>query len=1275
MAAWVPWSLAHADARRSTQDLRPRGETQQAYEALPLVFVPSEGQLGGSRFHERGPGHAASFGPSGLEVALSRRGAKDIDRFRLFPQGAASPLQITPEGLHPGRVNYLIGKDRSRWRTNLPAYQALVYRDVYPGVDIRFYGSQQQLEYDVVLAPGADPARVRLAVEGARGLRLLDGGDLSIELREGRLVQKAPVLHQTIDGRRMDVKGRFRLLSPPRGERAGSVMTFGFDVGAYDHRHPLVIDPVLFYSSYLGGSGSDSGFAIVVRGDGTFFAAGETASANFDTTADALDTSANGNVDAWIARFDITQSGSASLAYSTYFGGQSAEGAVGLEVDADGNPHLTGYTDSSDFPTSSGAFDTTQNGGRDAFLAKLSAAGDTLLYSTVLGSGGTDQGLDLGLDASGAAYVTGFSTSAAFPTTAGAFDVSHNGGRDAFVAKINPAGLGADDLVYSTFLGGSSDDQGNGIDVTSAGIAYVVGQTEGDGFPSTANAFDTTHHSGLDVFLSVLNAQGSSLTYSTFVGHGGDDIGKGVSVDSGGRAYIVVQSHSNLPTTPGSFDTIQNGQQDGYVAKFDPARSGSASLIYATFLGGNKDDGVFGISVDDTGGVCVTGFTESNAFPTRNPVQANRAGNRDLFLTHINPAGTALTFSTYLGGGADDVGYGVDVLADKCCVVGTTSASNFPVSAEAFQLVNDGSSDACVFCVDGIIGACPAIAVSPATAAGGFVGVPYSEPFTQTGGEEPINWTRSGQLPPGLILDPLTGVLSGTPTTAGTFTFSVNATDANGCSGSQEYTVTIETCPAITIGPSTAPDGFVGVAYSVDFDSSGGVGSSTWSFTGTLPDGLSLDSSTGVLSGTPSQTGQFIFTIVATDENGCTGSQQYTVTIGTCPAITVDPATATNGFLGVAYSQQFTQTGGTGITWSFSGTLPDGLTLDSSGLLSGTPTATGTFNFTIIATATGGCSGSTDYSVTIGVPTPFALDVDTAGNSVFEPNETVIVAPHWLNPVAGVSVDVTGSASNFVGPAGAPHQTYTIVDGTADYGTIAALASSSCATTGNCYSFGNTATNRPLLHWDTTFVEDPSVGSNKTWTLHIGDSFTDAPTSHIFYRFIETIFHHGITSGCGATGYCPDSPNTRGQMAVFLLRSKLGKGYVPPPAIGIFSDVPTNHQFAAFIEDLFNRGITSGCSTSPLAYCPEATVTRGQMAVFLLRTLLGNGYAPPAPTGVFDDVPVNDPFAAFIEDLAARAITSGCNTNPPLYCPAAPNTRGQMAVFLTRTFSLILYGP
>jgi len=304
------------------------------------------------------------------------------------------------------------------------------------------------------------------------------------------------------------------------------------------------------------------------------------------------------------------------------------------------------------------------------------------------------------------------------------------------------------------------------------------------------------------------------------------------------------------------------------------------------------------------------------------------------------------------------------------------------------------------------------------------------------------------------------------------------------------------------------------------------------------------------------------------------------------------------------------------------------------------------------------------------VPQPAAVNVDPSGNGVWEPGEIVEVDPVYVNN-GSQALDLTGTITNLTAPGPV---TFVVADGSASYGSVAPGAAGACVVTDDCYLLmADQVGTRPVQHWDVQVFETLSTGATVDWALHLGGSFGDVPASNGFYKSIETVFHRGVTGGCGVGNYCPGNPALRKQMAVFLLKSKYGAAYVPPAATGVFSDVPVSDPFAPWIENLYALGVTGGCSTSPLAYCPDQAVRRKQMAVFLLKTRYGSDYAPPACEGIFADVPCPGAFADWIEDLANRQITGGCGNGD--FCPDDPNTRGQMAVFLTKTFGLALYGP
>ncbi|WP_412675522.1 SBBP repeat-containing protein [Alkalihalobacillus alcalophilus] len=362
-----------------------------------------------------------------------------------------------------------------------------------------------------------------------------------------------------------------------------------------------------------------------------------------------------------------------------------------MTVDQEGNAYVTGITASTDFPTTSGAFSESYNGGfSDAFISKLNPSGTGLVYSTYLGGNDTDEGYEIALDEGGNAYVVGYTTSPDFPTTTGAFDPSYNGIGDAFISKLNPNGTG---LVYSTYLGGSSFDEGQGIKVDEDGNAYVVGYTTSADFPTTAGAYDQSYNGNLDVFISKLNPSGTDLVYSTYLGGTGDDWGIGIAIDQGGNAYVTGYTESaNFPTTSGAYDQSFNGSIDVYITKLNPS---GTDLVYSTYLGGSDADLGRGIAIDQGGNAYVTGNTTSPNFPTTaGAFQNNLTASNDVFVTIINSIGNALVYSTFLGGSADETGWGIAVdQFGSAYVTGATNSIDFPTTPMAQQTFNAGSDD------------------------------------------------------------------------------------------------------------------------------------------------------------------------------------------------------------------------------------------------------------------------------------------------------------------------------------------------------------------------------------------------------------------------------------------------------------------------------------------------------------------------------------------------------------------------------------------------------
>jgi hypothetical protein len=609
----------------------------------------------------------------------------------------------------PGKSNYFIGNDPKKWRTDVATYAKVKYQNVYPGVDAVYYGNQGgQLEYDFVVAPGADPRASKLDVgaglalpKNARSARTVPDGSERVAEATGRAGQAQP-LQISADGDLL-IKtdgGEVRFHKPivyqpdlpsTASSLGSSLVTrhpslvdghyvlqannqVGFKVAPYDHTRPLVIDPVLSYSTYLGGSVGDGGSAIAVDASGNTYVTGFTFSTDFPTV-NPVQTMGPMFVS------KLNAEGSA-LAYSTYLGGSGADYAQGIALDASGNGYVVGYTYSSDFPTVN-PFQASLKGYPNAFVAKLSAAGSALVYSTYLGGSSLDQAYAIAVDASGNAYITGETQSGDFPTV-NPFQASLHGARNVFVTKFDATGSA---LIYSTYLGGSVYDVASGVAVDSSGNAYVAGSTTSTDFP-TVNPFQASLGAkyAANAFVTKLSANGSTLIYSTYLGGSALDGATGIAVDSSGNAYLTGSTYSTDFPTVNPLQQSNHGGYDAFVAKLN---SGGSALIYSTYLGGSYNDWANAIALDASGNAYVAGQTYSTDFPTVNPLQAyNLCAAYDCytaFVAELNASGTSLVYSTYLGGSEYDQAYGIAVDASgNAYVDGETSSPDFP-TANPFQ--------------------------------------------------------------------------------------------------------------------------------------------------------------------------------------------------------------------------------------------------------------------------------------------------------------------------------------------------------------------------------------------------------------------------------------------------------------------------------------------------------------------------------------------------------------------------------------------------------------
>jgi len=627
----------------------------------------------------------------------------------------------------PFRSNFLMGSDSARWRTGVPAYREVVYEDLYPGVDLAFRLAPAGVKYEFRLRPGADPAAILLTVDGA-GLLAVGASGLAVATPLGTVRDSAPLSFQ---GDGSAVACRFAA----RGPRS-----YGFDCVGRDASQPLTIDP-LVYSTLLGGSDDafivnppmggdiycgegDRGVSIDVDPQGNAYVFGNTCSTDFPVTPGAFNTTyiegdraedtgvsrwAGDAMQTFVAK--LNRDGS-SLVYATYLGGyQDAWGAMrgagadyaaSIDVDDAGNAYLTGTTYSSDYPTTPGVLIGTYTCCfSEAFVTKLNATGDGLLYSTFLGGRGYEFGWGIRADAAGNAYVTGETNSTIFPTTPGAFDRWFNSYYsstldypDVFVSKLNPTGT---NFVYSTYVGGGGWDWPYALAIDAAGAAYVTGETNSSNFPVTPGANDTAISPYYDAFVLKLAPNGRTLAYSTFLGGGRWDNAFGLAVDAAGNAYVTGQTNStDFPTTPGALRDYLMGGSDAFVTKIDPT---GATLLFSTYLGGSTfvDRGT-SVAVNDLGEPFVTGVTYSVDFPLTPDAFDTRLNGREGFIAHMNATGSGLLYATYIGGSGDDE-RGSSIALDAlgiAYITGWTNSSDFPTTPDAFDRTFAGQGDAFV---------------------------------------------------------------------------------------------------------------------------------------------------------------------------------------------------------------------------------------------------------------------------------------------------------------------------------------------------------------------------------------------------------------------------------------------------------------------------------------------------------------------------------------------------------------------------------------------------
>jgi len=659
---------------------------------LPLSFELNQGQVDEQvKYLARGQGYSLFLTPGAAVLGLRSEGAGNATRWlRLGLEGATTASAISGEEPLAGRSNYFMGNNPAEWRTNIPTFARVRYAQVYPGVNLIYYGREGRLENDFEVTAGSNPKVISWRLEGADRIRVDAAGDLVLTVGGNEVRLQQPRAYQLHGQQQREIPIRYRV----HGQNVS------FALGKYNRHQELVIDPVLTYSTYLGGSGGDTAFSVVVDSSGDAYVTGVTASTNFPVSSSVYQTTNQGDGDVFVTKFNPAGNG---ILFSTFLGGTGDDIPAQILLDPAGDIFLVGSTTSVNFPTTSAVFQPSYTGDQDAFLTEMKPDGSALIYSTYIGGTGIDYGTAVTLDSSGNAYVTGSTNSTDFPTK-NPFQLGNDGLYDAFVTEVSPTGA----LVYSTYLGGSLSDYGTGIAVDGSGDVYVSGYTYSTDFP-TQNPMQSTLAGGSDIFITKFTPGSSALLFSTYLGGSSLDRSLAMIVDSTGNIYLTGDTQSpNFPVTANAYQSTLVGTDNAFITKVAP---GGSVLVFSTLFGGGATDQASALALDSAKNVYITGFTQSSNFPLLDAFQnvmgisgagtcqstnlVNLAPNYlcpNAFVAKFTPSGIPV-YSSYLGGNNTNSGQGIAVDSSGAAyVVGGTLSPNFPATAGAYQWQFQGSS-------------------------------------------------------------------------------------------------------------------------------------------------------------------------------------------------------------------------------------------------------------------------------------------------------------------------------------------------------------------------------------------------------------------------------------------------------------------------------------------------------------------------------------------------------------------------------------------------------
>jgi len=648
-----------------------------------LVFEENRGQASSPvRFLSRGNGH--SFLLLDTEAVLTFADPSLKVRMKLIGQNSQSRI----EGVGPQRsvTNYFSGNDSAQWITGVPHFARVRYKEVYAGIDVVYYGSERELEYDFEVKPFADPSTISIEFQGTQNVGISPEGDLVLNTSGGEIRHRRPVAYQLRDNSKQPVEARFVLYD-------GRV---GFELGSYDRALPLTIDPTLVWSSYLGGTGDDQGNDVTVDSSGNVYIVGYTQTVTpTDGTEPppviTLQPEEGKSFEAFITKLDP----SGAILFKTYFGGTGVDEAHSVALDAVGNIYVTGYTTSTDFPTVN-PFQANMAGVQDAYVLKMNSSGDVIQFASYLGGSRSDRGYGIDVDGFGNAFIVGDTTSNTnFPVTSNAFQSRFGGGLgDAFITKITPANT----VGFSTYFGGIGWDRSYDVELDSEGNIVLVGFTT-SGFPTTSNALYRTFRGGsYDGFVAKMNNAGTSLVFSTYFGGNGDDEVVRLALDQNNNIHFTGYTTSQDFPLKNPAQIFQAGAFDAFVVKL---HSDGQDADFSTYIGGEDTEGGVSIAVDNAGFVYVAGFTNSIQFYAINAIGGFLRGLRDGFLLKIAPDASFVVYSTYIGGFGLEGATAVAVdSAGNAYVTGYTSSTDFPVVTNAFQPAKAGSQDAFIIKVN-----------------------------------------------------------------------------------------------------------------------------------------------------------------------------------------------------------------------------------------------------------------------------------------------------------------------------------------------------------------------------------------------------------------------------------------------------------------------------------------------------------------------------------------------------------------------------------------------